>query len=159
MNTATASGSALAGTLMLPRPPGRIILAEDDPEMRELLASVLREDGHDVLAAANGMELIRAAQRAQEAGMPPDLVITDVRMPGWSGLEALDFLRRAGTRAPVIVMSAFGSARMHTAAKALEATLVLDKPFDLDDLRAAVALLLAAAAGPPAAAPAAPTAS
>jgi DNA-binding response OmpR family regulator len=53
-------------------------------------------------------------------------------------------------------MSAFGSARLHTAARALDATLVIDKPFDLDDLRAAVALLLASAGGPaPAPAPAA----
>jgi DNA-binding response OmpR family regulator len=156
MNTDASSRSAVVRTLMLPRPPRRIVLAEDDPEMRGLLADVLREDGHDVLLAETGLELIRAAQRAEDAGLPVDLVITDVRMPGWSGLEALDFLRRQGTRAPVIVMSAFGSARLHTAARALDATLVIDKPFDLDDLRAAVALLLASAGGPaPAPAPAA----
>ena len=107
-----------------------------------MIADQLRDDGHHVIETQNGMQLIRAAYRFEAAQLPFDLLITDIRMPGWNGLEALDHLRRAGMELPVIVMTAFGDARLHAMARSLGAALVLDKPFDLDDLRAAVARLL-----------------
>ncbi|MFO0759686.1 MAG: response regulator [Byssovorax sp.] len=119
-----------------------ILLAEDDREMRSLIAAQLRDDGHHVIETQDGMQLIRAATRFEAAMLPFDLLITDIRMPGWSGLEALDHLRRAGMALPVIVMTAFGDARLHALAKDLGAAVVLDKPFDLDALRVAVAKLL-----------------
>jgi DNA-binding NtrC family response regulator len=65
---------------------------------------------------------------------PFDLIISDVRMPGYGGLDLLASLRHANSRVPVILITAFGSASTHAAAKRLGAFATLDKPFDLDDL-------------------------
>lgn len=142
MDHAQPPARSLSACFVLPRPPAQILLAEDDQEMRAMIADQLRDDGHHVIETQNGMQLIRAAYRFEAAQLPFDLLITDIRMPGWNGLEALDHLRRAGMELPVIVMTAFGDARLHAMARSLGAALVLDKPFDLDDLRAAVARLL-----------------
>ncbi|MFT3766153.1 MAG: response regulator [Minicystis sp.] len=119
-----------------------IVLAEDDAEMRALVSAQLREDGYDLVEAQNGVELIRAIHRFESAMRPIHLIITDIRMPGFSGLEVLEYLRYAGLDVPVILMTAFGDPRTHADARALQATLVLDKPFDVDDLRAAVARIV-----------------
>jgi CheY-like chemotaxis protein len=110
---------------------GRIVLAEDDREMRELLAWALRRDGYEVVQAENGMELLDRVAASHESGMPIDLVIADVRMPGVTGLEALDWLREAGCDEPVILITAFGDASTHQDATRLGAWAVLDKPFEI----------------------------
>ena len=78
--------------LRAPKPDGAcILLAEDDAPFRKLLSSVLEGDGHRVVQAADGAELLeRLAETATRAGCKPrrlDLVITDLRMPGMSGIE------------------------------------------------------------------------
>jgi CheY-like chemotaxis protein len=119
-----------------------VLLAEDDAEMRSLVSAHLRDDGYDPVEAQNGAELIRAIHRFEGAMLPVRLIITDIRMPGFTGLEVLEYLRYAGLRVPVILMTGFGDARTHAQAKDLDAVLVLDKPFDFEDLRAAVARLV-----------------
>jgi DNA-binding NtrC family response regulator len=119
-----------------------ILLAEDDADMRDLVAAQLREDGYDLVEASNGVDLVRAIHRFENAMLPLSLIITDIRMPGFSGLEVLEYLRYAGLHVPVIVMTAFGDARTHADATSLDALLVLDKPFDMDELRAAVTRLV-----------------
>jgi DNA-binding response OmpR family regulator len=113
----------------------RILVAEDDSELRMLLSDLLRRDGFDVLDAPDGTavrELARAV--AEGRAVTPDLVVMDVRMPGGSGIELLGELRRAGWRAPVVLMTAFGDASVHQDASAAGASAVLDKPFDLEEL-------------------------
>jgi DNA-binding response OmpR family regulator len=127
--------------MILRNGPAHVILAEDDAPMRALVATSLRDDGYDVVEAQNGTELIRAVHRFEMSTLPLGLIITDVRMPGFSGLEMLEYLRYAELRLPVIVMTAFGDARTHAEARELGAALVLDKPFDVDMLRSAVAAL------------------
>jgi DNA-binding response OmpR family regulator len=70
-----------------------------------------------------------------------DLLISDVRMPTCTGMQILEQLRAAHWQTPVILMTAFGDAATRQHAKALGAVL-FDKPFDIDDLRTAVACLL-----------------
>lgn len=121
--------------------PARILVAEDDTEMRALLADALRRDGYEVVEAHHGAELMQLlAKRLHESGEieSVDLVISDVRMPGWSGLEILEALRGARARVPVILITAFGDADVHARAEDLDAYVVFDKPFDVDDLRTAV---------------------
>jgi DNA-binding response OmpR family regulator len=127
---------------LLHQAPAHIILAEDDPEMRALLAVPLREDGYEVVEACDGVELIRAIHRFEMAPLSMGLIITDIRMPGFTGIEMLEYLHYAGLRVPVIVMTGFGDARTHAEARELGATMVLDKPFDVDHLRAAVQRIL-----------------
>lgn len=123
-------------------PSASILLAEDDAEMRSLVAAQLRDDGYDPIEVGDGVELVRAIHRFEHAAARIHLIITDIRMPGFNGMEVLEYLRYAGMRVPVIVMTAFGDRRTHAEAHALEAVMVLDKPFDIDDLRAAVARLV-----------------
>lgn len=110
-------------------------------ELRRLIASALRRDGYAVIEAQDGVECLGYAQPWVFRGVPvepPDVIISDVRMPGWSGLEVLDILRAGNAALPVILITGFGSHDTHDVAQRLGAAAIFDKPFDLDDLRGAV---------------------
>jgi CheY-like chemotaxis protein len=113
----------------------QILLAEDDSAMRTLLAWSLRRDGHSIIEAHDGHQLLDLLGAFALEDNMPDLIVTDVRMPGLSGLEVLRAAGLSDGRIPVIVMTAFGSPETHEAAKRLGAIAVFDKPFDPDDLR------------------------
>ncbi|HEX7478476.1 MAG TPA: response regulator [Polyangiales bacterium] len=119
----------------------RVMLAEDDTEMRNLLVAVLKRDGHELVEARSGSHLLDllGTQLLHARDRPAaDLIITDIRMPGASGLDVVAGLRHAGWATPVIFITAFGDAATHAQALRLGAKVVFDKPFDLDDLRMAV---------------------
>jgi len=117
-----------------------VLLAEDDFELRELLACVLRADGHEVVEACDGNELWALLDRQQQAdGQAPfALVVSDVRMPGMTAFDVLTHLQRALIETPVILITAFGDPTTHQRAQRLGVSRVLDKPFDCDDLLSAV---------------------
>lgn len=119
-----------------------ILLAEDDPHLRALLAGELRREGYDVVEASDGSELVKHVVRCMSGGdgkRHPDLIITDVLMPGLTGLEVASGLRRAGYLVPIIFMTGFGDDETACAeAWDLGAAAVLDKPFDMADLRTAI---------------------
>lgn len=129
----------------------RVLIAEDDPEMGDLLAAALHLDGYEVVHARTGAQLLdsigtqllNALDRA-----PVDLIISDIRLPGMSGLEVLAALRQTDWSTPVILISAFADPETHAEAHRLGATLVFNKPFDIDDLRMAVEWLTDRAAMP-----------
>ena len=109
--------------------PVRVLLAEDDGEMRELVTRVLRDEGYQVIEAQDGTE---AMARLDEGGF--DLVLSDVRMPGADGM---DVLRRAMARnlhQPVILMTAFGTIEFAVQAMREGAYHYIAKPFSIDDL-------------------------
>jgi DNA-binding response OmpR family regulator len=121
-----------------PAAPRRVLLVEDDPEMRALMALTLRGDGHDVSEAQDGAEALDVLGTSSPDGRAHiDLVISDVRMPGCSGLEVLERLRSGPSGIPVILVTAFSDRQTHAEARRLGAV-VLDKPFDLGELRAMV---------------------
>ena len=111
--------------------------------MRALLAEVLERDGWEVVPAKDGTELLGliAGQVYRTLRRAPaiDLIISDVRMPGLTGLEVLAAIRRVDWAVPVILITAFGDRVVHGEAHRLGAVAVLDKPFSLDRLRAAAA--------------------
>jgi len=125
-------------------PPRRhplVILAEDDTEFRRLLASVLQQEGYEVVEAPDGLALLASLENTLTVRRErPDafLVVADVRMPGLSGLDVLAILRCATWRTPVILITAFGDEATHAEGQELGAVAVFDKPFDVDVLRAAV---------------------
>ncbi len=108
----------------------KILLAEDDPELRELLALVLESAGYQVSQCSDGEQLLARLEECE----PCHLVISDIHMPGLSGLEVL--ARRQGRfqQIPFICMTAFGDARTHNKARRLGAVATIDKPFDLDEM-------------------------
>ena len=117
--------------------PPLIALAEDNPELRALLASALEKVGYRVVQAATGERLVAEVRRLVDEGEPLRLIITDVRMPTLGGLEAARLLREAGHTTPMIFMTAYGDAWTRTQAATLGAVL-LDKPLSLNVLREAV---------------------
>lgn len=115
-----------------------MLIAEDDSELMQLLASTLAKDGYEVEEVTNGYDLLGRVSRITPPGQILDLVISDIRMPYMTGLEVLSMLRRLGGhgwKTPVILITAFGDAETHAEAERLGAEL-FDKPFDLDLLRA-----------------------
>ncbi len=117
----------------------RILVADDDPDLRALVASALRRAGYDVVEACNGMEAIdHIASTVWTRRDGFKTIVSDVRMPDLTGLDLLAALRCTRVETPVILMTAFGDEEVRDEARSLGATAVLDKPFNLDELHAAV---------------------
>jgi DNA-binding response OmpR family regulator len=81
-------------------PSGRLMVIDDEPHVRELLRDFLTGEGHDVTTFALGADALAAVPTIR-----PNVIIVDMLMPGLSGAEVLDELRRAGLRTPVILVS------------------------------------------------------
>ncbi|QRN98831.1 response regulator [Archangium violaceum] len=130
-----------------PRPP-RILLAEDDDEMRALLTLTLARAGYAVVALEDGFELSDYVLLTQVCGGPllaPDLILSDVRMPGRTGLEVLVQVQACGLACPVVILSAFADGETREEARRLGVNAVLDKPVDLEELKATLHALARAA--------------
>jgi len=126
------------------RPPFRILVAEDDDEFRALLASALRSGGHEVVSCGTGDDLLLHLRMylLQLGDEEHDLIISDIRMPGASGLDVLESLKGCQPRPPMILITAFGDDATHAQARALGAASVLDKPFGIDALLSEVHRIL-----------------
>lgn len=124
--------------------PARIVVAEDDFEMRRLVADCLRKEGYEVHEVADGAQLLLRIEDSfflRSVPAPVDLFVTDIRMPVHTGFEIVRGLREAGLKTPVVIMTAFGNPETRERAEALGAAL-LDKPFKMEVLRALVRRLL-----------------
>ena len=118
---------------------GRVLVADDDPELLEVVADSLVRLGADVIRARTGAELI---EQLAEHG-PFDLVVTDIAMPWMTGLQAMHAARMVGLSTSVIVMTALRDPAIQARVKALGSnTALLEKPFDLDALESLAQKLL-----------------
>ena len=133
----------------------RVLVADDDDELRELLVDYLGLHGFETLQAANGLEaLLRVKHDA------PDAILLDLRMPRLGGIDALKRIQAFNPAITVIVISAETDPTLKDQARAGGARAVLDKPVHLPDILTALGGSRAAgpapapAAGPEAAAPA-----
>jgi len=108
----------------------RILLIEDDPELREVMGSLFRLEGYDYEAFPEGSEGLK---RFQE--IPADLVITDLKLPGLSGIDVLTGIKEVDPETPVIIITAYGTPE--TAVEALKkgAFDYILKPFDVEELK------------------------
>ena len=121
--------------------PARILLAEDDGDLRELLATAFREDGFDVIEAPDGRALLDCLAEALslDGNLDAfDVIVSDIRMPVYTALDIMDGVRTVLHNSRVILTTAFGDRSTHERAKQLGAAAVFDKPFDIDELRLAV---------------------
>jgi CheY-like chemotaxis protein len=122
-----------------PITPIRVMVADDDEDMLSLVADTLRGDGHEVLEARDGADLLERLERAlYDPAERPDVVVADVMMPRISGLGVLEALRHARLHFPVVLMTVLADDSVRTVASRLGAVGVLRKPFYVDDLRTAV---------------------
>jgi two-component system, NtrC family, response regulator HydG len=108
-----------------------IAVVDDDPAQRQLLDNALQRAGFRTLLCENGDAALEKARQA-------DLMLLDVRMPGLSGLEVLDRLRRDGSAMPVILLTAYIDVRDAVSAMKQGAVDYLEKPVDLDELITAI---------------------
>ena len=111
-----------------------ILIADDDPSVREFLETVLRKEGCRVLTASDGQQAVAAASRQKV-----DVVLLDLRMPGVSGLEALQRLLEVDERVVVIVLTGYGALDTAREAMRLGAYDYVTKPFDIDFLEEVIA--------------------
>ena len=114
-----------------------ILIVEDDRSLREGLAMNFRVKGYRVLTAMDGEEGMQKAFDAR-----PDLVVLDIMLPGFSGLDILDELRERGENVPVLILSARGELDHKLEGLKLGADDYLAKPFELPELLARVEALL-----------------
>jgi two-component system response regulator (stage 0 sporulation protein F) len=122
----------------LPLEEPRILVAEDDPHLRRLIARRLGRNGYQVLEAGNGIEALELLARIALNRTELAAVILDVRMPGHTGLAILSGLRDRAKEIPIVLMTAFGDVELHRRAAELGARAVLDKPFAMEALVRAV---------------------
>ena len=114
----------------------RILLAEDDDELRKLLSWSLKKEGYRVKECTNGMGLLNNLDGYLflEEANAFDLIISDIRMPGITGIEILEGLHAHENFPPMILITAFGDEETHSQARRLGAAAIFDKPFDINDL-------------------------
>lgn len=114
----------------------RILVAEDDVEMRRLLVAQLRHAGFETIECADGFQLLDQLGNPVVAQEPDDydLIVSDIRMPGVTGLEVLEGIHNADWFVPMILITAFGNDEVHRHAQELGAAGMFDKPFEIEDL-------------------------
>jgi two-component system response regulator RegX3 len=81
-------------------PASRVLIADDEPHVRELLRDFLTGEGYEMVAVASGSEVLETVPTFQ-----PDVILVDMLMPGLSGRDVLEALRRTGVIVPVILIS------------------------------------------------------
>jgi two-component system, NtrC family, response regulator AtoC len=108
---------------------GDILVVDDETRMRDLVAKVLTREGYAVQALPRAQDVLQALEEA-----PPDLVISDIRMPEMDGMTLLQEVRRLSPDTSVILMTAFGS--IDSAVQAIKAGAYdyLAKPFKMDEI-------------------------
>lgn len=109
----------------------RILVADDDPDLREIVRLTLQRDGYDVIEAADGEQAI-----ARAIDSAPSLILLDMMMPGPDGFDTCRKLKsdRRTLSVPVIFITGQGDHRARTRSMQVGAEDYLDKPFDPRDL-------------------------
>jgi two-component system, cell cycle response regulator CpdR len=120
----------------------RILVAEDELAVRALVTRALTQDGHDVVATADGSEALEAFTQTKE---PFDLLLTDIKMPMMDGIALALAVARDDPELPIVLMTGYADQRER--ASGLDALIheVVAKPFTLAEIQYAVAGALSAA--------------
>lgn len=110
----------------------RILIVEDDPDNRDLIASILTFHGYATLRAVNGRQAVEVARESL-----PDLIMMDISMPIQNGLEASRQLKRSPETAhiPIVAMSAYDTRQDEAAALGAGCIAFLTKPLDMFELK------------------------
>ena len=119
--------------------PGRILVVDDQDDILQTTALVLRKGGYDVLTASRGIEALDSARREK-----PDLILLDIEMPGMDGWEALRLLRldEVTRDVPVAMFTILFDLAEKVRALQLGAQEYVTKPFTVDDLLGRISRIL-----------------
>lgn len=116
---------------------GKILIVDDEKGIREIFSLLLEERGHTVREASSGEEALTIIPL-----FSPDLLLLDMNLPGISGIDLLERVKRESPKTSVIIMTAFGSIRSAVEATRLGAYDYLEKPVDNDELLLLIARAL-----------------
>lgn len=116
----------------------KILVAEDEEQIRTAMKMILRSEGYSVDLASNGKEALQMIQESIDSGEPYDLLITDVQMPEMTGIELITALKQINTSIETLVMTGFGDKKMVVTLMRLGCSGYIDKPFQADDLVASI---------------------
>lgn len=108
-----------------------VLIVDDQAGVRYLLEILVKESGHKVYTAQNGVEAVDKVR-----ALKPDLVFMDVRMPIMGGLEALGKIKMIAPRTEVIMMTAYSAEDTATIAMQKGAFMCMSKPFDVEEVKA-----------------------
>lgn len=108
----------------------KILIIDDEQSMRDFLAIMLKKEGHEVVTAENGADALKAVHAEIF-----DLVITDVKMPGVSGIDVLKMIKEISPETVVIMITAFATAETAVEAMKLGAYDYITKPFKIDEIK------------------------
>ncbi|WP_310260491.1 response regulator [Fictibacillus barbaricus] len=111
----------------------KILIVDDQYGIRILLNEIFQKEGYKTYQAANGVQALSIVEKDR-----PDLVILDMKIPGMDGLEILRRVKKHDETIQVIIMTAYGELDMIHEAMNLGAITHFAKPFDIDEIRAAV---------------------
>jgi len=115
--------------------PPRVLIVEDDDDLRSLIGGALGDAGYEAVEAADGAAALAACEKRD-----PDVVLLDLTLPRLGGQAFVDAYRRGTGRAKIIVMS--GAERGGETSARMHAATYLSKPFDLEQLLVAVKRVL-----------------
>lgn len=107
----------------------RVLIVDDDPDLRMILRDLLGEAGYETIDAEDGRQCLNLTKKRD-----PDALLLDLKMPGMSGSQVLKELRDLHCQAPVIIMTGYGDIRSAVEAMRLGAYDYLSKPFNNDEL-------------------------
>jgi two-component system OmpR family response regulator len=141
----TASPRATGGTVTgssQGAPEARLLVVDDEPNIRELLSASLRYAGFEVATAADGQQALAMADSFR-----PDLLVLDVMMPGLDGFGVVRRLRQAGRHTPVLFLTARDAAEDKVSGLTLGGDDYVTKPFSLDEVLARIRAVLRRSAG------------
>jgi len=122
--------------------PGKILVVDDDPEVRMATRDFLSSKGYEVVVAEGGREALRLLDAS-----PPDVVLLDVAMPDLDGMETLKRIVATHPTMPVIMVTANADIEITSKVLQLGAADYVPKPFDLDYLDQAISIQLSAGRG------------
>jgi len=119
----------------------RVLLIDDDPSLIESMRSALIDEGHKVSTAGGGQSGIDSFRAARTAGMPYDIVITDLAMPDVDGRQVIASLRAISPRTPIILLTGWRHQLADRVERPPQVDRLLGKPPRIRELRAALAEL------------------
>jgi CheY-like chemotaxis protein len=115
----------------------QVLLSEQDNELRSMIALVLADYGYAVFEASNNVQLFDYLWNCRRDAVhwpEPDIVISDLRLPGWTAAELLRTLEYSLVRTPILFITANAEDLRAIRGEDTERVIVLEKPFDMDDL-------------------------
>jgi len=117
---------------------GRVLVIDDEPEIRRNLIFGLTQHGYEVVACPDGISAVHELNRAGDEGAGYDYLVTDIFMPDIDGLKILKVIKSHFPDLPAVVITGFGDETLETTALAEPNTAFLDKPFEVHELAEAL---------------------